>query len=89
MAEPLRFDSAAGGPVLPLPRPSRWTRARRALRGCARAVLGWAARPARLLPGVAAVGCAVTGSWLLWGLGWALLVAVPFLLLIDARTPKG
>src|SRR5205085_12478397 len=64
-------------------------RVRRALRGCARAVLGWTARPARLLPGLAAVGCAVAGAWLLWGLGWALLAAVPFRLPLDARTPRG
>ena len=52
-------------------------------------MLGWAVRPARLLPGLAAIACAVAGSFLLWGLGVALLVAVPFLLLIDARTPRG
>jgi hypothetical protein len=67
----------------------RPARARRAVRGWARAVLGWAARPARLLPGLAAVGCAVAGTWLLWSLGWALLVAAAFLLLLDARTPRG
>jgi hypothetical protein len=61
---------------------------RRALRGCARAVLGWATRPARLLPGAAAVVCTVAGTWVLWGLGWALLAAVPFLLALDARTPR-
>ena len=58
-------------------RPSRW--ARRALQRVQRgagAVLGWAVRPARLLPGLGAIGCAVAGSWLLWGLGVALLVAV-------------
>ncbi len=70
-------------------RPHRFARARRALRGWVRAVLGWAARPARLLPGLAAVGCAVAGTWLLWSLGWALLVAAGFLLLLDARTPRG
>jgi hypothetical protein len=67
----------------------RSARARRAVRGWSRAVLGWAARPARLLPGLAAVGCAVAGTWLLWSLGWALLVAAAFLLLLDARTPRG
>jgi len=70
-------------------RPRRAAQARRALRGSARAVLGWSARPARLLPGLGAISCAVAGSWLLWGLGVALLVAVPFLLLLDARTPRG
>src|SRR3954464_12194076 len=61
---------------------------RRMLAGWAAAVLGWCARPARLLPGLAAVGCAMAGTWLLWGLGWALLVASAFLLLLDARTPR-
>lgn len=87
MAEPLRpvdgwdrhADLAAGRPA----------RARRALRGCARAVLGWAARPARLIPGLGSFGCAVAGSYLLWGLGVALLVAAGFLLALDARTPRG
>jgi hypothetical protein len=70
-------------------RPSLPRRVRRAL--AARARLSWAliTRPARLLPGLSAIGCAVAGTWLLWGLGWALLVAVPFLLLLDARTPRG
>jgi hypothetical protein len=94
MAEPLRsVDPTLGGFVAPgpapEPRPSWRRRARRRLGGWASAVLGWAVRPARLIPGVAAVGCAVAGSWLLWGLGVALLVAVPFLLLLDARTPRG
>jgi hypothetical protein len=66
----------------------RTARARRAFRGWARAVLGWAARPARLIPGLAAVGCGVAGAWLLWGLGVALLVAAGFCLLLDARTPR-
>jgi hypothetical protein len=64
-------------------------RARRAVRGCWRAVSGRLTYPARMLPGVAAVGCAVAGSWWLWNVGVALLVAVPFLLLVDARTPRG
>jgi hypothetical protein len=93
MAEPLRPVDPAVWPVDTsggLPSGPRWTaRARRAVRGCLRAVLGWAVRPARLLPGLGAFGCAVAGSWLLWGLGVALLVAVPFLLLLDARTPRG
>ncbi len=45
--------------------------------------------PARLLPGVAAAGCAFAGSWLTWSLGVALLVAAGLLLLVDARTPRG
>jgi hypothetical protein len=45
------------------------------------------AGPARLLPGLAAAGCAFAGSWLLWSLGVALLVAAGLLLVVDARTP--
>ena len=62
-------------------------------RGRWRARLAWrAARarlagPARLLPGLAAAGCAFAGSWLVWSLGVALLVAAGLLLLVDARTP--
>lgn len=33
--------------------------------------------------GVAGVGCAVAGSFLLWGVGVALLVGAGFLLLLD------
>jgi hypothetical protein len=44
-----------------------------------RLLRGWA--------GLAAFGCAVAGVWTLAGLGWALLAAVPFLLLADHRTP--
>ncbi len=93
MAEPVliggrSFGGAAFDEPTP-PRTSRFARARRAVRGWSRAVLGWAARPARLLPGLAAIGCAVAGTWLLWSLGWALLVAAGFLLLLDARTPRG
>jgi hypothetical protein len=71
-------------------RPPRWWRRawRRAGQG-ARGVGAWLTRPARLLPGLGAVGCAVAGSWLLWGLGVALLVAAGFCLLLDARTPRG
>jgi hypothetical protein len=61
---------------------------RRALGGWARAANARLTRPARLLPGLAAVGCAVAGAWLLWSLGVALLVASGFLLLLDARTPR-
>jgi hypothetical protein len=89
MAEPLPEHLRAVDPRIMGPAPVGSRRVRRALRGCARAVLGWATRPARLVPGLGAVGCAVAGTWLLWGLGWALLAAVPFLLLIDARTPRG
>jgi hypothetical protein len=62
--------------------------ARRALGGWARAARGRLAGPARLLPGLAAAGCAVAGAWLLWSLGVALLVAAGLLLLVDARTPR-
>jgi hypothetical protein len=41
-----------------------------------------AGRSVRSLPGVAAAGCAVTGSAILWGAGVAFLSAVPFLLLL-------
>jgi hypothetical protein len=90
MTAPLRGLEPPPGPLgsrtfgEPQPR-----RVRRALRGCARAVLGWATRPARLLPGLAAVACGVAGTFLLWGLGVALLVAAGFFLLLDARTPRG
>lgn len=89
MAEPLPFRAPVGMPDPHAARVPWWARARRALRGCARAVLGWTARPARLLPGLAAVGCGVAGSYVLWGLGVALLVACGFCLLLDARTPRG
>lgn len=95
MAEPLyaprapRIFPGAPDDDQRAPSPRWYRRARRAARGWLRAVLGWAVRPARLLPGVAAVGCAVAGTWLLWGLGWALLAAVPFLLVLDYRTPGG
>lgn len=62
----------------------RW---RRALGGWARGVRVRLTGPARLAPGLAAAGCAVAGSWLLWSLGVALLVAAGLLLLVDARTP--
>lgn len=88
MAEPLTPFLQAGERVVPMPHPPWHQRVRRALRGCARAVLGWATRPARLLPGLAALACTIAGTWLLWGLGWALLAAVPFLLALDARTPR-
>jgi hypothetical protein len=90
MAEPLPSYLTSVDPRVMKSDPPSWSsRARRALGGWARAVLGWAVRPARLIPGLSAVGCAVAGSWQLWGLGVALLVAVPFLLLLDARTPRG
>jgi hypothetical protein len=53
-------------------------RVRRRLVGLLRSLM-------RGLAGLAALGCAVAGVWLLFGLGWALLAAVPFLLLLDAR----
>ena len=48
---------------------------------------GPAGRIARGLPGLGAFGCAVAGVWTLAGTGWALLAAVPFLLLADHRRP--
>ena len=48
---------------------------------------GPAGRLVRRLPGLAALVCSVAGVWLLAGLGWALLAAVPFLLLADHRAP--
>jgi hypothetical protein len=49
------------------------------LTGAAAVGLGKAVRS---LPGVAALGCAVTGTAILWGTGWAFLAAVPFLLIL-------
>lgn len=37
------------------------------------------------IPGVAAIGCAVTGTAVLWGAGWAFLTATAFLLALDWR----
>lgn len=51
------------------------------------AAAGLAGRALLRVPGVAAVGCAVGGAYILWGPGWALLVAVPFLLMIDRELP--
>jgi hypothetical protein len=92
VAEPVVIGGRSfGGAAFPdePPAPKRPARARRALRGSVRAVLGWAARPARLIPGLGAVGCGVAGAYVLWGLGVALLVAAGFCLLLDARTPRG
>jgi hypothetical protein len=44
--------------------------------------------PARMLPGLAAAGCAFAGTLILWGIGWALLVAAVLLLAVDARTDR-
>lgn len=38
-----------------------------------------AGRAVRSLPGVASMGCGVTGSAILWGTGWAFLTAAGFL----------
>lgn len=70
-------------------RPPRWYRRTVTRVGVAgRVGVARLAAPTRLLPGLAALGCAVAGSLLLWGVGVALLVAVPFLLALDARTPR-
>lgn len=65
------------------------TRARAALRRAMLAAVVATAAPAgrlvRGLPGLAAMACAVAGMWLLLGLGFGLLAAVPFLLLVDHR----
>lgn len=83
MAEPQPLHVAAvGDAAAPERRLTRQMRARLAWR----AVVAWLTGPAVTVPGVAALGCAVTGSWLLWGAAVALLVAVPFLLLLDARS---
>lgn len=42
-----------------------------------------AGRAVRSLPGLAAVGCGVTGAAIIWGTGVAFLVAAGFLLAID------
>lgn len=94
MAEPLH----AAPPFRPYPgdagalpagdRPRWWRRAWARARHAGDACRARLARPARLLPGLAAMGCAIAGAVLLWGVGVALLVAVPFLLLLDAQTPR-
>jgi hypothetical protein len=92
MTEPLRAVDEHRVPSWLRPDETRTGALRRAwLRAgrWGRVVVARLSRPARLLPGLAAVACAVAGSWLLWSLGVALLVAVPFLLLLDARTPRG
>jgi hypothetical protein len=66
------------------PRPRR---IRPALGRWGRVVRARLVGPARMLPGVAAAGCAFAGAWLVWSLGVALLVAAGLLLLVDARTP--
>lgn len=53
------------------------------MRRLARSLPEAAGRAVRSLPGFAALGCAVSGVYLLFGLGWALLAAVPFLLALD------
>ena len=42
-----------------------------------------AGRAVASLPGVLALACAVVGVFLLFGVGWAFLSAVPFLLAMD------
>jgi hypothetical protein len=69
-------------------RAARWQRRRRAFGERARGVRSRLAGPARLLPGLAAAGCAFAGAWLVWSIGVALLVAAGLLLLVDARTPQ-
>jgi hypothetical protein len=47
-----------------------------------------AGRAVASLPGILAIGCAVTGVYLLAGTAWALIAAVPFLLILDWRVAK-
>lgn len=63
------------------------TRARIAFRRLALRVAAPAGRLVRVLPGLAAMGCAIAGTWVLLGVGFALLAAVPFLILLDAKMP--
>lgn len=63
------------------------TRARALSRRVALALAVPAGRLVRGLPGLAAMGCAVAGVWGLLGWQWGLIAAVPFLLLLDAKTP--
>jgi hypothetical protein len=72
------------------PPPQFTLRAARRLRWALRwrSIRSRALGPARMLPGIAAAGCGFAGALLLWGLGWALLVAAAALLLVDARTPR-
>lgn len=85
MTEPLHAVDF-GQHTTPPDRPLRWyrrtvTRVGRVSRvGVARLT-----RPARLLPALLALGCAVAGSFVLWGLGVALLVAAGCAAWIDAR----
>lgn len=44
-----------------------------------------AGRAVASLPGLLAMACAVAGVFVMWGLGWALLAAVPFLLAADRK----
>lgn len=69
-------------------RPRRLRRALARLGRVSRVGVARLTRPARLLPGLAALGCAFAGSLLLWGLGVALLVAAGLFLLADAQTPR-
>lgn len=46
-----------------------------------------AGRAVASLPGLAAFACAVAGTVMLAGTGWALIVAAAFLLLLDRRMP--
>lgn len=46
-----------------------------------------AGRAVRVLPGFAAMICGIAGTWMLAGIGWALIVAAVFLLLLDSKVP--
>lgn len=66
-------------PAIPA-RPSRTRRARAT-------AVRWVAVGRSVVFGLAALACTIAGVWLLAGVAWALLAAVPFLLVLDARTP--
>lgn len=57
------------------------------LHGTALTLADLAGRALKRLPGVAAMGCAFAGAWLVTELGVALLVLAGLLLLVDRRMP--
>lgn len=59
--------------------------ARAGTTGMARAAAAGVVHAVRLVPGLAAAGCAVAGVYLLAGLGWTLLAAAGLLLALDWR----
>ncbi len=53
------------------------------LKAVALGAAAFAGRSVRSLPGIAAIACTFAGVWSLFGIGWALLAVVPFLLAMD------